>query len=63
MWTGRTETFDWFCSAESVVVQWNKFRENIKYGKPNTAIEEIWHALDVAQGKDFVSGLPKGLRF
>ncbi|SDC98681.1 ATP-binding cassette, subfamily B [Marinilactibacillus psychrotolerans] len=36
-------------------------RENMKYGKPDATDEEIWHALDVAQGKDFVSGLPKGL--
>ncbi|API88890.1 multidrug ABC transporter ATP-binding protein [Marinilactibacillus sp. 15R] len=36
-------------------------RENMKYGKPEATDEEIWHALEVAQGKDFVSGLPKGL--
>lgn len=36
-------------------------RENLKYGKPDATDEEIWHALDVAQGKDFVSGLTEGL--
>lgn len=36
-------------------------RENMKYGKPDATDEEIWHALDIAQGKDFVSGLPNGL--
>lgn len=36
-------------------------RGNLKYGKPDATDEEIWHALDIAQGKDFVSGLPNGL--
>ncbi|MFC6464254.1 ABC transporter ATP-binding protein [Marinilactibacillus sp. GCM10026970] len=36
-------------------------RENMKYGRPEASDEEIWHALEVAQGKDFVSGLPKQL--
>lgn len=36
-------------------------RDNLKYGKPAATDEEIWHALDIAQGKDFVSGLPEGL--
>lgn len=36
-------------------------RENLKYGRPEATDEELWHALEVAQGKDFVSGLPKGL--
>jgi len=36
-------------------------RENLKYGKPDATDEEIWHALDIAQGKDFVSGLSEGL--
>ncbi|MDZ7834712.1 MAG: ABC transporter ATP-binding protein, partial [Alkalibacterium sp.] len=36
-------------------------RDNLKYGKPDATDEEIWHALDIAQGKDFVSGLSEGL--
>ncbi|SFC26045.1 ATP-binding cassette, subfamily B [Alkalibacterium subtropicum] len=36
-------------------------RDNLRYGKPDATDEEIWHALDIAQGKDFVSGLPEGL--
>ncbi|GEK88317.1 ABC transporter ATP-binding protein [Alkalibacterium putridalgicola] len=36
-------------------------RDNLKYGKPEATDEDIWHALDIAQGKDFVSSLPEGL--
>lgn len=36
-------------------------RENIEYGKKDATDEEIWHALDVAQGKDFVENLDKQL--
>ncbi|OJF91580.1 ABC transporter ATP-binding protein [Alkalibacterium sp. 20] len=36
-------------------------RDNLKYGKPDASDEEIWHALNIAQGKDFVSGLSEGL--
>lgn len=36
-------------------------RANMKYGKPDATDEEIWHALNIAQGKDFVEGLPNGL--
>ncbi|WP_208560967.1 ABC transporter ATP-binding protein [Marinilactibacillus kalidii] len=36
-------------------------RDNMKYGRPEATDDEIWHALDVAQGKDFVSGLPNQL--
>lgn len=36
-------------------------RENMKYGKPDATDDEIWHALEVAQGKEFVLGLPKRL--
>src|SRR5699024_4284485 len=36
-------------------------RENMQYGKPDATDEEIWHALEIAQGKEFVSNLPKGL--
>ncbi len=36
-------------------------RDNMRYGKEEATDEEIWHALEVAQGKDFVSDLPDGL--
>ncbi|MCC5895925.1 MAG: ABC transporter ATP-binding protein [Alkalibacterium sp.] len=36
-------------------------RGNLKYGKPDATDEEIWHALEIAQGKEFVSSLPNGL--
>lgn len=36
-------------------------RGNLKYGKPDATDEDIWHALSIAQGKEFVSSLPNGL--
>ncbi|MFJ9695395.1 ABC transporter ATP-binding protein [Kitasatospora sp. NPDC101183] len=34
---------------------------NLRYGKPNATDEELWHALEVAQAKEFVEKLPEGL--
>jgi ATP-binding cassette subfamily B protein len=34
---------------------------NLRYGKADATEEEMWHALEVAQGKDFVSNMPAGL--
>lgn len=34
---------------------------NLRYGKPDATDEELWHALEVAQAKDFVSALEGGL--
>ncbi|MGA5250099.1 ABC transporter ATP-binding protein [Streptomyces pseudogriseolus] len=34
---------------------------NLRYGNPDATDEELWHALEVAQGKDFVEGLEGGL--
>jgi len=34
---------------------------NLRYGKPEATDEELWHALEVAQAKDFVSKLEGGL--
>ena len=34
---------------------------NLQYGKEDATEEEMWHALEVAQGKDFVSQMPAGL--
>lgn len=36
-------------------------RENMQYGNPNATDNEIWHALEIAQSKDFVSELEGGL--
>lgn len=35
--------------------------ENLRYGNQEATDEELWHALEVAQAKDFVSLLPEGL--
>ena len=34
---------------------------NLRYGNPDATDEELWHALEVAQGKDFVEAMPEGL--
>jgi ATP-binding cassette subfamily B multidrug efflux pump len=34
---------------------------NLRYGRPEASDEELWHALEIAQAKDFVSKLPDGL--
>ncbi|MEU9223331.1 ABC transporter ATP-binding protein [Streptomyces massasporeus] len=34
---------------------------NLRYGNPDATDEELWHALEVAQAKDFVEGLESGL--
>ncbi|MFI6469010.1 ABC transporter ATP-binding protein [Streptomyces sp. NPDC050516] len=34
---------------------------NLRYGNPDASDEELWHALDVAQAKEFVSQLEGGL--
>ena len=36
-------------------------RSNLMYGKPDATDEEMWAALDVAQGRDFVDALAEGL--
>ena len=36
-------------------------RSNLQYGKPDATEEEMWAALDVAQGRDFVEAMPDGL--
>ncbi|MGB4592535.1 MAG: ABC transporter ATP-binding protein [Coriobacteriia bacterium] len=32
---------------------------NLRYGKPDASDEEVWHALDVAQGREFVREMPE----
>ncbi|KJK41467.1 multidrug ABC transporter ATPase [Streptomyces variegatus] len=34
---------------------------NLRYGNPDATDDELWHALEVAQAKDFVQGLEGGL--
>ncbi|MER6300202.1 ABC transporter ATP-binding protein [Kitasatospora sp. NPDC001539] len=34
---------------------------NLRYGRPDATDEELWHALEVAQAKEFVEKLPEGL--
>jgi len=34
---------------------------NVRYGREDATDEEVWHALEVAQAKQFVSELPEGL--
>ena len=36
-------------------------RSNLQYGKPDATEDEMWTALEVAQGRDFVEDLPDGL--
>lgn len=34
---------------------------NLRYGKPDATVDEIWEALEVAQAADFVRAMPGGL--
>jgi len=34
---------------------------NLRYGSPNATEDEMWHALEIAQAKDFVAAMPGGL--
>jgi ATP-binding cassette, subfamily B, multidrug efflux pump len=36
-------------------------RSNLLHGKPDATEDELWHALEVAQGRDFVERMPEGL--
>jgi ATP-binding cassette subfamily B protein len=36
-------------------------RSNLQYGKADATDEEMWAALEIAQGRDFVEALPEGL--
>ncbi len=36
-------------------------RSNLQYGLPDATEEELWHALEVAQARDFVEAMPEGL--
>ncbi|MFK4085517.1 ABC transporter ATP-binding protein [Kribbella sp. NPDC020789] len=34
---------------------------NLRYGNPDATDDELWTALEIAQGKDFVESMPQGL--
>jgi ATP-binding cassette subfamily B multidrug efflux pump len=34
---------------------------NLRYGNPDATDDELWEALEIAQGKDFVAAMPAGL--
>jgi ATP-binding cassette subfamily B protein len=34
---------------------------NLRYGNPDATDDELWAALEIAQGKDFVEAMPEGL--
>ncbi|WP_405004512.1 ABC transporter ATP-binding protein/permease [Kitasatospora purpeofusca] len=34
---------------------------NLRYGRPDATDEELWHALEIAQAKEFVEKFPEGL--
>ncbi|MBS1698063.1 MAG: ABC transporter ATP-binding protein [Actinobacteria bacterium] len=34
---------------------------NLRYGRQDATDEELWHALEIAQGRDFVEEMPEGL--
>ncbi|MED7926009.1 ABC transporter ATP-binding protein [Nonomuraea sp. LP-02] len=34
---------------------------NLRYGRPDATDEELWHALEIAQARDFVEAMPGGL--
>ena len=36
-------------------------RTNLLHGKPDATDDELWHALEVAQARDFVERMPEGL--
>lgn len=48
-------------APQKAVLFTGTIRENLRYGRPEATDEEIWHALKIAQGYDFVSNLADGL--
>ena len=49
-----------FVPQKSVLIR-GTIRENIQWGKENASDEEIWEALTIAQGAEFVETLPEQL--
>lgn len=38
-------------------------RDNMKYGNENATDDDIWHALEIAQARDFIEEYPEGLDY
>ncbi len=38
-------------------------RDNMKYGNDEATDDQIWHALEIAQAKDFIAANPEGLDY
>mgnify|MGYP004466439313 CR=1 FL=1 len=38
-------------------------RDNLKYGNEDATDDQLWHALEIAQSKDFISEQPEGLDY
>lgn len=49
------------CCLQSAAIYSGTVRENLVMGKQNAAEEELWSALETAQGADFVRAFPEGL--
>lgn len=49
-----------FASQKAILFS-GTIRENLQYGNDTATDEELWHALEIAQGADFVSNLADGL--
>lgn len=46
---------------QTAVLFTGTIRENLRWGKQDATDEECWQALEIAQSRDFVEALPKGL--
>lgn len=49
-----------FAPQEAILFS-GTIRENLTYGHPDASDQELWEALEIAQGKAFVEGLEDGL--
>ncbi|WP_179395710.1 ABC transporter ATP-binding protein [Lacticaseibacillus absianus] len=38
-------------------------RDNLKYGNPDATDDQLWHALEIAQSRDFIEANPEGLDY
>ena len=49
------------CVLQKTAIYTGTIRENVAMGRPDATDEEIWRALDIAQLRRYVEGLPHGL--
>lgn len=49
------------CVLQKTAIYAGTIRENVAMGKPDATDEEIWRALEIAQMKEYVEGLPDKL--